>query len=64
MGLLSIQGQELEDNFVAAGGHDGVVACIPDLAGGFVALPPCPTPLVNAMVEFLQMADERHFRIQ
>ena len=64
MGLHSIQGQELEDDFVATDGHDGVVACIPYFAGGFVALPPRPAPLVDAMVEFLQMADERHFRIQ
>ena len=64
MGLHSIQGQELEDDFVAAGGHDGIMACIPDLTGGFVALPPCPAPLVDAMMEFLQMADERHFWIQ
>ena len=64
MGLLSIQGQELEDDFVAAGGNDGVVACVPDFAGGFIALPPCPPPLVDAVVEFLQMADERDLRIQ
>ena len=64
MGLLSIQGQELEDDFIAAGGDDRVVACIPDFAGGFIALPPCPPPLVNAVVEFLQMADERDVRIQ
>ena len=64
MGLLSIQGQELEDDFITTGGHDGIVACIPDFAGGFIALPPCPPPLVDAVVEFLQMADERDLRIQ
>ena len=64
MGLYLIQGQELEDDFIAAGGHDGIMACIPDFTGGFIALPPCPTPLVDAVVEFLQMADERDVRIQ
>ncbi len=49
----------LIDDFVAAGRNDGVVARIPDFAGGFIALPPCPTPLVDAVVEFFQMADER-----
>ena len=64
MGLYLIQGQELEDDFVAAGGNDRIVACIPDFTGGFIALPPCPTPLIDAVVEFFQMADERDVRIQ
>ena len=64
MGLYLIQGQELEDDFIAAGGDDRVVACIPNFTGGFIALPPCPPPLVDAVVEFLQMADERDVRIQ
>ena len=54
----------LEDDFVAAGRNDGVVARIPDFAGGFIALPPSPTPLVDAVVEFFQMADERDIWIQ